>query len=201
MWAYFNGSFIDKDAPVIHLEDRGLTFGDGIFEVIRTVGGEFFFFEEHLTRMIASAGFFGLPFHERAEDLHAAARELVRRNEVTDGELYLQLTRGVDPRRDHHYPARDSRPTFFMLAFQLRPIPADSWERGVRVITYPDLRGLLCEHKTVNRGKVVVTSVGGSSMRESVLASCTTAAVSSHSIGPSARRPAGASETWPTETR
>lgn len=150
MWAYFNGNFIHKDEPVIHLEDRGLTFGDGIFEVIRTIDSELFFFDEHLTRMIASAGFFGLPFPERAEDLHAAARELVRRNGVNDGELYLQLTRGVDPRRDHRYPARDSRPTFFMLAFQLRPIPPDSWERGVRVITYPDLRGLLCEHKTIN---------------------------------------------------
>ncbi len=150
MWAYFNGRFIDKDEPVVHLEDRGLTFGDGIFEVIRTIDGQLWFFEEHLTRMIASAGFFGLPFHQRIDELHEAARELVRRNEVTDGELYLELTRGVDRRRDHRYPARDSEPTFFMLAFQLRPIPADSWERGVRVITYPDLRGLLCEHKTLN---------------------------------------------------
>jgi len=150
MWAYFNGRFVPKDEPLIRLEDRGLTFGDGIFEVIRTIGGEVFFFDEHLNRMIASAGFLGLPFRQRVEDLHAAALELIRRNGITDGELYLQLTRGVDRRRDHRLPGADTEPTFFMLAFQLRPIPADSWTRGVRVITYPDLRGLLCEHKTLN---------------------------------------------------
>lgn len=150
MWAYFNGEFIDKDEPVIHLEDRGLTFGDGIFEVIRTIDGKLLFFDEHLTRMIASAGFLGLPFHHGAEELHAAGVELVRRNAITDGELYLQLTRGVDPHRNHRYPGRECGTTFFMLAFQLRPIPPDSWARGVRVIAYPDLRGLLCEHKTLN---------------------------------------------------
>jgi D-alanine transaminase len=150
MWAYFNGEFVPKDDPLVRLEDRGLTFGDGIFEVIRTIHGEALFFEEHLDRMIASAGFFGLPFHYRSEDLHDAARELIRRNGITDGELFLELTRGVDRHRDHRFPGSDTQPTFFMLAFQLRPIPPESWEQGVRVITYPDLRGLLCEHKTLN---------------------------------------------------
>ncbi len=149
-WAFLNGTFVPKDTPAIRLEDRGLTFGDGIFEVIRIVAGEPLFFEQHLERMIASAGFFGLPFPHGVDALQRAARELARRNGVPDGELYLQLTRGGDRNREHRYPPSGTPPTFFMLAFPLRRIDPDLWVHGARVIRYPDLRGLLCEHKTLN---------------------------------------------------
>jgi D-alanine transaminase len=150
MWAWWNGEFIDKDAPVIRLEDRGLTFGDGIFEVIRTIRGRLLFHEAHLRRMAQSAAFFGIPFPYEAAVLEQIARELIRRNSVSDGELYLQLTRGADPLRTHRFPPAGTPPTLFMLANPVRAIDPACWERGARVVTYPDLRHGLCEHKTLN---------------------------------------------------
>ena len=150
MWAWWNGEFIDKDKPVIRLEDRGFTFGDGIFEVIRTINGRLLFYDEHLRRMRQSTAFFGIPFPYDPAVLKPIARELLLRNSVSDGELYLQLTRGTYPMRTHRFPPAGTNPTFFMLANPVRTIDPACWERGAAVCTYPDLRHGFCEHKTLD---------------------------------------------------
>ena len=150
MWAWFNGEFIDKDTPVIRLEDRGLTFGDGLFEVIRTLNGRLLFYDAHMRRMVESAGFFDLRLPLDPVALKPIALELIVRNQVRDGELYLELTRGADAHRGHRFPPRDTRPTFFMLAHPLRAIDSANWVRGAAVYSYPDRRHGLCEHKTLN---------------------------------------------------
>ncbi len=150
MFAFHNGRFVQEDETRIHFDDRGLTFGDGIFEVLRTINGRLLFFTEHFERLLASAAFFGLQMSYDEEQVRTTARELIDRNRVTDGELYLELTRGVDATRRHRYPRAGTPPTFFMLAFPLRPLDSGNWERGAAVYTYPDLRHGLCEHKTLN---------------------------------------------------
>ncbi len=150
MWALLDGRFINKADQAIAIEDRGLTFGDGLFEVMRTINASILCYEEHFERMANSATFLNIPFRYRKAELKAQALELIRRNEVTDGELYWELTRGVDPKREHRFPPPETRPTFFMLAFPLRSIDPLNWERGALVFTYPDLRHGLCEHKTLN---------------------------------------------------
>ena len=150
MWAWWNDEFIDKDTPVIRLEDRGLTFGDGLFEVIRTINGHLLFYDEHMRRMIQSAAFFHLELRPGPEALRGIALELVARNGIRDGELYLELTRGVDPTRGHRLPPAGTRPTFFMLAHPLRAIDPANWAQGASVCTFPDLRHGYCEHKTLN---------------------------------------------------
>jgi D-alanine transaminase len=77
-----------------------------------------------------------------------AARVLSARNEVRDGELYIELTRGEAPRY-HPFP-QGVKPTFFMLLNPLRKMPDGCRENGVEICSYPDLRGLLCHHKTIN---------------------------------------------------
>lgn len=150
MWAWLNGEFVRRDQPAVCLEDRGLTFADGLFEVLRTIGGRILFLEEHLSRMRRSAEFLRIPFDYTLQKLRAEAVELIRMNGVTDGELYCELTRGADPYRQHKYPPRETEPTFFMLSFPLRTIDPSNWERGALLLTYPDLRHRLCEHKTTN---------------------------------------------------
>jgi D-alanine transaminase len=82
--------------------------------------------------------------------LRPIALELIARNEIRDGELYLELTRGVDPMRGHRMPPAGTPPTFFMLAQPVRAIDPANWERGASVVTFPDLRHGYCEHKTLN---------------------------------------------------
>ncbi|AKI98341.1 aminotransferase class IV [Kosmotoga pacifica] len=150
MKAFLNGKFIEKKEKAIALEDRGFTFGDGLFEVLRTKNSHIFFFEDHLLRMKYSAEFLGIPFPYSFDYIKEMALELISLNKVNDGELYIELTRGTDLNREHRYPSEDMQPTFFMLAFPLRQIDPENWKHGATVFPYPDLRHRLCEHKTIN---------------------------------------------------
>ncbi len=150
MQAFLNGRFVDTDQGVIHLEDRGLTFGDGLFEILRTANRRVLFFEAHIERMRQSAGALDLPFSVDTPTLYERALELIGKNGVDDGELYIQLTRGLDRHREHRRPAPSVPPTLFMLAFPLRDIAVSNWSCGAAVHTCPDLRHCLCEHKTLN---------------------------------------------------
>jgi D-alanine transaminase len=149
-WAFLDGRFIPKMEKAIALEERGLTFGDGLFEVLRTINGKILFFNDHLNRMKESAAFFGYAFPWPLPQIEQWALELIKRNQIQNGELYIQLTRGEDQNREHRYPPRESLSTFFMLALPLRKINAALWEQGAKVIPYPDLRHGLCVHKTIN---------------------------------------------------
>lgn len=150
MKAFLNGAIVEKAEKQILLEDRGLTFGDGLFEVLRVKDGHIFFFEDHLSRMRSSAEFFGIPFPYSNCEIKDRAREIIAVNGIKDGELYIELTRGVDQNREHKYPPGNTQPTFFMLAIPLREINPLNWERGAIVFSFPDLRHRLCEHKTIN---------------------------------------------------
>ncbi len=150
MWVHVDGEFVPQDRPAIRPLDRGLVFGDGLFEVMRIVRGRVLFLGEHLARMRQSAAFFQLSVPHRDEEIESIARELARRNGIDDGEVYLELTRGVGPSRDHRYPPPGTPPTFLVMVIPLRPIDPANWEAGAAVYTYPDLRGKLCEHKTLN---------------------------------------------------
>lgn len=149
MWIFLNGRYVDENEALISVKDRGFVFGDGIFEVLRTKRGKFLLPLEHLDRMMTSAAFFELRVPFTKAEIVAIAEDLIARNAIDDGEVYIQLTRGTDRHRDHRY-APDTKPTFHMLAFPVRSIDPDNWVKGARVITYPDERHALCEHKTIN---------------------------------------------------
>ncbi len=150
MWAFYDGEFVQEKGKHVQLENRGLTFADGLFEVVRTIKGRILFFEDHFTRMIKSAAFFNMEIPFTSQETKEFASELIRRNAIEDGELYIQLTRGTDLHREHRFPSEKTPSTFFMLALPLRRIDAENWKNGVKLLTYPDLRHKLCEHKTIN---------------------------------------------------
>ena len=162
MWVFFNGGFQEHqpgpstaEHGQLGFQNRGLTFGEGLFEVVRILEGVPVFFFEHLDRMKSSArqlGFDVEALHEPSGDqaLFFQALELARRNGLHDGELYLQLTRGEDVLRDHRYPPASWPGTFFMLAFALRKFSPLTWQTGAKLFVYPDLRHGLCAHKTTS---------------------------------------------------
>ncbi len=150
MQAFFNGRYVRKDEEVIRLEDRGLTFADGLFEVLRTASGKPLFFQEHIERMIDSSIELGIDFPYAIEEVRAFAEKLIEKNGLDEGELYIELTRGCDINREHRFPPKETPPTFFMLAIPLRKIDPNNWKEGAKVVTYEDLRHKLCIHKTLN---------------------------------------------------
>ena len=137
--AYVNGRYVRHADASVHIEDRGYQFADGVYEVCEVARGFIVDMKRHLDRLDRSLRelSIGWPMHRRALEL--VMREVVRRNGVHDGLVYLQVTRGVAP-RDFLFP-RDAAPAVVVTARKVNPaIAAGRAETGIKVITVPENR-------------------------------------------------------------
>lgn len=149
-FAYVNGRFLPHDAAVVHVEDRGFQFGDAIYEVWSVRAGELIDAEGHFARLERSLGELRIANPKSRAGYRLLIAELLRRNRVRDGLVYLQISRGR-ARRDHAFPAAATSPTMVLTAKRLDPVAAQRRaDTGVGVITTPDLRWGRCDIKTVN---------------------------------------------------
>jgi D-alanine transaminase len=145
--AYVNGRYQPHRTAAVHIEDRGYQFADGVYEVVPVQRGKLIDEDLHLDRLEFSLGELEIaaPMERRA--LKLVLRELLRRNRIERGILYMQVTRGVAP-REHKFPLM-ARPALVITAKRLKPVPAKYLDEGVGVITIPDLRWKRCDIKTV----------------------------------------------------
>ena len=146
--AYVDGRYIAHSRAVVHVEDRGLQLADAVYEVCAIEHRLLMDEEEHLDRLARSLGEIkmAMPMSRRA--LSLVMRELVRRNRVETGLLYLQITRGA-ARRDHPIPSVPLRPTLIMTVRELDAFGLERRrEEGITVITRPDERWARCDIKT-----------------------------------------------------
>jgi D-alanine transaminase len=168
--AYVNGRYARHAEAAVHIEDRGYQFADGVYEVCEVRGGRLLDERRHMERLKRSLGELriGWPIHPSA--LPFVMREVIRRNRIADGIVYLQVTRGVAA-RDHAFPAPGVRPSLVVMARTMAVAPRERRAQlGVAVVTAPDNRW----------GRVDIKSV---SLLPNVLAK-------------QAGREAGAFETW-----
>lgn len=145
---YLNGRFQPLAEARISVMDRGFLFGDGVYEVIPVYGGRLFRLHEHLDRLANSLALIRLP-----DPLTRAAwvnmlDELVERNGGGQLSLYLQVTRGEAPIRDHAFPDPVHPTVFAMVTPLADPDPA-AQERGIRAATVPDMRWDYCHIKAI----------------------------------------------------
>jgi D-alanine transaminase len=146
--AYLNGSFLPLAEACVPAMDRGFLFGDGIYEVIPVYGGRLFRLPQHLQRLQNSLDGVRIGNPLPADTWRELLEELVSRNAGNDQAVYLQVTRGVAPKRDHAFPA-DIRPTIFAMSNPL-PEPRDiADEQGIHAITLPDIRWQYCNIKAI----------------------------------------------------
>jgi D-alanine transaminase len=135
---YVNGSYVPEEEAKVSVFDRAFLFGDAVYEVTAVLDGQLLDFEAHLARLDRSLAEIALKAPISHEALWALHMELIARNEVNEGVLYLEITRGAAD-RDFIYPD-NATPT--VVAFtQSRPLLANPYaETGVKVITIPDIR-------------------------------------------------------------
>ena len=146
--AYVNGRYVEHGEASVHVEGRGLQLGDSVYEVCAVVDGLLMDEEEHLDRLERSLKEIEAPMPMQRAPLKAVFRELIRRNRVRDGLLYLQVTRGA-VRRDHPIPDMPPRPTLVMTARAIEKAALDARRKdGIAVITRPDERWARCDIKT-----------------------------------------------------
>jgi D-alanine transaminase len=148
--AYVNGRYRPHRDAVVHIEDRGSQFADGVYEVCEVAGGRLVDERRHLERLARSLVELRIHLPMTLPALSVVLHETIRRNRVTSGIVYLQITRGV-ARRDHAFPAPDTPPAIVVTAKNLDParnarIAAD----GMAVVTVPDNRWARVDIKSVS---------------------------------------------------
>ena len=147
--AYVNGRYLEHSNAVVHVEDRGYQFADGVYEVCEIARGFIIDVTRHLDRLERSLSELGIiwPMHRSALEL--ILKEVVRRNRVFNGLVYLQITRGV-ARRDHPFPKANVRPAMVVTAKRIDPeVMSLKAGRGIKVITVPDNRWERVDIKTI----------------------------------------------------
>ena len=146
--AYVNGHYVRHGAAQVHIEDRGLQFGDAVYEVCAIEAGRLRDEDEHLDRLERSTREIEMAMPMPRDALKLVLRELVRRNRVTTGLLYLQVTRGA-AHRDHPIPVDAQRSTLILTAHSLDPSAiAKRRLEGIAVLTRPDERWARRDIKT-----------------------------------------------------
>jgi D-alanine transaminase len=138
--AYVNGSFVPlKDAKVSIL-DRGFLFADGIYEVSAVLDGKLIDNESHLARLVRSVGEIALALPKTIERIKEIQKELIARNDLVSGLVYIEVTRGADTVRDFTFPKNKVTPTLVMFTSVKDIVNAASAKTGIAVITVPDIR-------------------------------------------------------------
>jgi D-alanine transaminase len=138
--AYVNGAFVPLSEAKVSILDRGFLFADGIYEVAAVLGGKLVDNESHLARLERSVGEIKLALPESIERIQEIQKELVSRNNLVSGLVYLEVTRGADTGRDFAFPKGDVKPTLIMFTSVKDIVNAPSAKTGINVITVPDIR-------------------------------------------------------------
>lgn len=146
--AYVNGRYCPHNEAAVHIEDRGYQFSDGIYEVVPVAKGVMVDEDPHLDRLERSLGELRIDLPMSRAALKLVSRELMRRNALTNGFVYMQVTRGVAP-RDHKFPAT-ATPALVLTTRQMKPPSAQKLADGVGVITVPDIRWKRCDIKSIS---------------------------------------------------
>jgi D-amino-acid transaminase len=145
---YFNGEMVEPGAKVVSLDDRGYCFGDGVYEVVRVYNGRAFAFSYHQDRLYRSMREMDIPVRMPPDELQELHEIMIEQSEITDGYIYLQITRGVTPRH-HAFERSKLEPQMYMF---IKPITTDlgALQEGVKAITLPDERWARVDIKTLN---------------------------------------------------
>ena len=146
--AYVNGAYAPHGQAVVHIEDRGFQFADGVYEVWSVMDGRLADFDGHMARLNRSLEALKIEIPMTAAALGLVLRETVRRNLVREGIVYLQVTRGTAA-RDHAFPS-DAAPSVIVTA---KPVDRARGQamaaKGAAGVTQPDIRWGRCDIKTV----------------------------------------------------
>lgn len=146
---YVNGRYLPYAEAGVHVEDRGFQFADSVYEVCEVKGGALIDVTRHLARLARSLEELRIERPMADPALRHVLSEVVRRNRIRDGLVYLQVTRGRAP-RDFVFPGPDTEPTLVVVARSIDPAKiAAKARQGIAVKSVPDNRWGRCDLKTV----------------------------------------------------
>jgi D-alanine transaminase len=146
--AYVNGRYVWRRDAMVHIEDRGYQFADGVYEVCEVFRGALIDEKRHFARLAYSLAEVRIEAPLQAGALAVVLREIITRNKVENGFVYVQVTRGVAP-RDHVFPT-NVRPSLVVTARQVNPVKSEFLaHQGISVVTAPDIRWKRVDIKSI----------------------------------------------------
>ena len=137
--AYVNGAFVPLSEAKVSVLDRGFLFANGIYEVSAVLDGKLVDNDSHLARLGRSVGEIQLALPETVARIKEIQQELITRNRLENGLVYLEVTRGADKGRDFAFP-KGIKPTLVLFTSEKDIVNAASARTGIGVITVPDIR-------------------------------------------------------------
>jgi D-alanine transaminase len=164
---YVNGEYMPENEATISIFDRGFLMADGVYEVTSVLDGKLIDFDGHAVRLERSLSELDMRNPISKEDLLEVHRELVGTNEINEGLIYLQITRGSDGDRDFAFPDPETTVPTIVLFTQNKPGMADSpaAKKGAKVISIEDIRWGRRDIKTIqllypSMGKMMAKKAG-----------------------------------------
>ena len=163
---YVNGTYLPEEEATVSIFDRSFLMADGVYEVTSVLDGKLIDFDGHRARLERSLNELDMQKPEAFDDLLEIHRELVRVNDITDGLIYLQVSRGSAGDRDFAYPGPEVKPTLVLFT-QNKPGLADSpmAKTGIKIISIEDQRWGRRDIKTTqllypSMGKMMAKAAG-----------------------------------------
>jgi D-alanine transaminase len=147
---YVNGEYLPEEEAVVSIFDRGFLMADGVYEVTSVLDGKLLDFDGHAVRLERSLKELEMDAPATKDELLAIHRELVEKNGIVEGMIYLQITRGNPGDRDFAYPPKGTKPTLVMFTQNKPGLAANPVaDVGIKVISVEDLRWGRRDIKTV----------------------------------------------------
>lgn len=147
MMILYQNQFVPKDKMHISFEDRGYYFGDGVYEVFRIYRGKLFEKQAHMRRLVRSAGEIRLRLPYSTEEIEEKLESLVIQEQIEEGTLYMQITRGIAPRA-HVFP-KNAEPVLMAYCNEVKR-PLGSIKEGITAVSVEDIRWHRCDIKSLN---------------------------------------------------
>ena len=147
--AYVNGRYVPTNEATVSIEDRGYQFADGVYEVIAVANSHLVDLAPHLERLDKSLSNLAIDWPCSERVLKIIFTQLIKRNRLKDGIVYLQVTRGVAP-RNHAFPLAELRSSLVVTVSRAGRPPAQKIAEGVKVVTMPENRWSRPDIKSVS---------------------------------------------------
>ncbi len=160
---YVNGAYVPEEEATVSVFDRGFLFADGVYEVTSVLDGKLIAFDGHADRLARSLSELDMDAPVTKEELLEIHRELVKRNDLVEGMIYLQVTRGAAD-RDFAYPT-DATPTLVLFTQSKGLVDNPLADVGMKIISIEDQRWVRRDIKTVqllypSMGKMMAKAAG-----------------------------------------
>ncbi|WP_220151460.1 D-amino-acid transaminase [Thalassospira profundimaris] len=146
---YVNGNYVPENEASVSIFDRAFLFADGVYEVTSVLDGKLIDFHGHIARLERSLKELGINYPVDKDALLEIHRELIRKNDLVEGMIYLQVSRGAAADRDFMFPSADVKPTIVLFTQSKSLVKSPAAERGLKVASFPDQRWRRCDIKTV----------------------------------------------------